>query len=114
MKHLEADLASALDGRDAAGSEARTAGLLRAEVAVLHARNARILQEAAAFRARGEGARKQVHPAHVPPGLLKGCSASTPCRLLQHAHRLPAATCGCAGSIKAGVVSKTAHRTALA
>ena len=60
VKHLEADLASALNSRDAAGSEARSAGVLRAEVAVLHARNARIIQEAAAFRSRGEEARKQV------------------------------------------------------
>ena len=117
VKHLEADLASALDGRDAVGSEAHSAGVLRAEVAVLHARNARILQETAAFRARGEEARKQVQPAHVgdpaqacpQPGLLP-----TPCWLPQHAHRLPAATCGCAGMIHAGMVGKTAGRTALA
>ena len=60
VKQLEADLGTALDAQNAGGSQARSAGVLRAEVAVLHARNARITQEAAAARSRGDDARLQV------------------------------------------------------
>ena len=57
-KRLEADLAAALDA--SAAADGASAGVLRAEVAMLQARNARVTQDAQCARGKADEAQRQV------------------------------------------------------
>ena len=58
VKRLEVDLAAAVDA--SAAAEGASAGVLRAEVAMLQARNTRVTQDVQSARAKGDEAKRQV------------------------------------------------------